>query len=242
MLRSIALCAALLVLATPLRAEIVHVDSAGLERLLAEDVAVVDIRTPEEWRRTGTIEGSHLLTFFDADGDHDIDAWLRTLDGVAGAGQPVALLLYGDFLSNGSMARPRPVGQRRSRASDPRGTLLRAPLRRRTLVFGWVACDPDHDAVIRIGSRVPGRQAHSVGRHESQEQERVAPPRTDHGRTGKALRSGPRPRGTQAVGLRATPSGTSPWVTKRHKAISSLRASATIMVLRSSRRPPAVRS
>ena len=24
---------------------------------------VVDIRTPDEWRRTGTIEGSHLLTF-----------------------------------------------------------------------------------------------------------------------------------------------------------------------------------
>ena len=95
MLRSIALCAALLVLATPLRAEIVHVDSAGLQRLLAEDVAVVDIRTPEEWRETGTIEGSHLLTLFDANGDHDIDAWLRTLDAVAGAGQPVALMCHG---------------------------------------------------------------------------------------------------------------------------------------------------
>lgn len=95
MLRSIALVAALLVLATPLRAEIVHVDSAGLQRLLAADVAVVDIRTPEEWRKTGTIEGSHLLTLFDADGDHDIGAWLRTLDAVAGAGQPVALVCHG---------------------------------------------------------------------------------------------------------------------------------------------------
>ena len=95
MLRSIVLCAALLALATPLRAEIVHVDSAGLQRLLAEDVAVVDIRTPEEWRETGTIEGSHLLTFFDADGDHDLGAWLQTLDAVAGAGQPVALICHG---------------------------------------------------------------------------------------------------------------------------------------------------
>ena len=95
MLRSIAFIAALLVLATPLRAEIVHVDSAGLQRLLEAGVAVVDIRTPEEWRGTGTIEGSHLLTFFDADGDRDIDAWLRTLDIVAGAGHPVALICHG---------------------------------------------------------------------------------------------------------------------------------------------------
>ena len=95
MLRSIASCAALLVLATPLRAEIVHVDSGGLHRLLADDVAVVDIRTLEEWRQTGTIEGSHLLTLFDADGDHEDDAWPWTLDAVAGAGQPVALICHG---------------------------------------------------------------------------------------------------------------------------------------------------
>ena len=74
MLRSIALIAALLVLETPLRTDIVHVYNAGLQRLLADDAAVVDIRTPGEWRETGTIEGSHLLTFSDADGNRDIGA------------------------------------------------------------------------------------------------------------------------------------------------------------------------
>ena len=95
MMRSIALIAALLVVATPLRAEIVHVDSAGLQRLLADDVAVVDIRTPEEWSETGTIEGSHLLTFFDANGDYDIGAWLRAVSAIADPGQPVALICHG---------------------------------------------------------------------------------------------------------------------------------------------------
>ena len=122
MLRSIVLCAALLVLATPLRAEIVHVDSAGLQRLLAEDVAVVDIRTPEEWRETGTIEGSHLLTFFDADGDHDLGAWLQTLDAVAGAGQPVALICHG---GKRSLEAARPAG----RAARRPARLQRAPRR-----------------------------------------------------------------------------------------------------------------
>ena len=95
MLRTIALVAALLVAGTPLRAEIVDVDSAGLQRLLADGVAVVDIRTPEEWSETGTIEGSHLLTFFNANGDHDTGAWLRALETVADTGQPVALICHG---------------------------------------------------------------------------------------------------------------------------------------------------
>ena len=102
MLRSISLCAALLVAAAPLRAEIVHVEIAGLERLLADGVAVVDIRTPEEWSETGIIEGSHLLTFFDANGNYDVDAWLRTLDPIAGAGQPVALICQGGKRSFGA--------------------------------------------------------------------------------------------------------------------------------------------
>ena len=48
MLRSIALIVALLVLESPLRTEIVHVYSAGLQRLMADDVAVV--RHPDAGR------------------------------------------------------------------------------------------------------------------------------------------------------------------------------------------------
>ena len=36
-----------------------------------------------------------MLTFFDASGDHDVGAWLRTLDAVADTGQPVALVGHG---------------------------------------------------------------------------------------------------------------------------------------------------
>ena len=46
----------------------------------------------------------------------------------------------------------------------------------------------------------------------------------------------------QAAGRKTTPSGTSPVVTRRHSAMSSLRASATIIVLRVLPRPSAVRA
>ncbi|WP_235867207.1 rhodanese-like domain-containing protein [Roseibium marinum] len=44
----------------------------GNDELKAKLVAgtkVIDIRRPEEWKQTGVIPGSHLLTFFDADGN-----------------------------------------------------------------------------------------------------------------------------------------------------------------------------
>ena len=62
-LRSTVLVSALLVGSAPLRAEVTLVDLAALDRLRENGVPVVDIRTPEEWSRTGVIDGSHLLEF-----------------------------------------------------------------------------------------------------------------------------------------------------------------------------------
>ncbi|MEO5336841.1 MAG: FKBP-type peptidyl-prolyl cis-trans isomerase [Magnetospirillum sp. WYHS-4] len=44
------------------------VDNAKLKELLAKGVKIVDIRRDEEWRQTGVVEGSKLITFFDKRG------------------------------------------------------------------------------------------------------------------------------------------------------------------------------
>ena len=100
MLRVIVFCAMLLIGGTPLRAEVTQVDSAGLQSLLSSGVPVVDIRTPEEWRKTGVIGGSHLLTFFDAKGRYDVGRWLTALAAIADAGRPVAILCHSGTRSN----------------------------------------------------------------------------------------------------------------------------------------------
>ena len=84
--------AALLAGSAPLRAEVTRLDSAALERLLERGAPIIDIRTPEEWRETGVIEGSHLLTFFDAQGRFDFRAWLTELAGIASRDEPIALI------------------------------------------------------------------------------------------------------------------------------------------------------
>ena len=88
----ILLVAALLAGATPLHADVTLVDNAALERLMQRGVPVIDIRTPEEWRTTGIIEGSQLLTFFDAQGNYDVRAWLSELAAIAARDEPFALI------------------------------------------------------------------------------------------------------------------------------------------------------
>ena len=92
MLRIVVFCALLVVGAVPLHAGVIQVDSAGLERLRAEGVAVIDVRRPEEWLETGVIEGSDLLTFFDKTGRYDLDRWLPALAEIAEPDQPVAFI------------------------------------------------------------------------------------------------------------------------------------------------------
>ena len=92
MLRIVAFCAMLVVGCMPLHAEVIDVDSAGLQRLRAEGVPVIDVRRAEEWSKTGVIEGSHLLTFFDAKGRYDLGRWLPALAAIADSDQPVALI------------------------------------------------------------------------------------------------------------------------------------------------------
>ena len=94
MLKWFVTVAAFLALAAPLRAEIAHVDGATLQRLMQGGVPVVDVRTRAEWDKTGVIEGSHLLTFFDADGRYDVRAWMSKLVEIAGPEQPVAILCH----------------------------------------------------------------------------------------------------------------------------------------------------
>jgi rhodanese-related sulfurtransferase len=46
-----------------------ELNNAELKTLLDEGATLVDVRRPDEWRETGVVEGSHLLTAFDERGN-----------------------------------------------------------------------------------------------------------------------------------------------------------------------------
>jgi len=47
-----------------------------VEKLIDEDVLMIDVRRDDEFKHTGVIRNSHKMTFFDMFGNCDIQTWL----------------------------------------------------------------------------------------------------------------------------------------------------------------------
>jgi len=82
----------LLSFAASVHAQVINIDNAELARLSASGAAVIDIRTTPEWKETGVVSGSKLLTFFDEKGQSDPAHWLLQLKSLTKPGQPVILI------------------------------------------------------------------------------------------------------------------------------------------------------
>ncbi len=60
-------------------AEVVDVNNEEIIKLLNTDIPIIDIRRSSEWKQTGIIPNSILLTFFDKDGNYNFDEWYEKL-------------------------------------------------------------------------------------------------------------------------------------------------------------------
>jgi rhodanese-related sulfurtransferase len=66
-------------------------DPAGVRTLIQEGAKVVDIRRADEWRDTGVIDGSILLTAVDAEG-RLLPGFAQALDQAVGRDEPVVVI------------------------------------------------------------------------------------------------------------------------------------------------------
>ena len=78
--------------ASQVNADVNEVNNQEIIDLINNNVPIIDIRRPAEWRDTGVIEGSILLTFFDKKGNYNIKEWLHKLKKVAKVGDPVIII------------------------------------------------------------------------------------------------------------------------------------------------------
>ena len=75
-----------------LYAEIYEVDNEKIKMLLENSVPLIDIRTEGEWRETGIINNSYLLTFFDNEGNYDFKKWMIEVGEIADENGPVIIM------------------------------------------------------------------------------------------------------------------------------------------------------
>ena len=65
----------LTMLTLTLFADFKTIDTKEFDKLKADGVPVIDIRTEQEWKETGIIEGSHKITFFNEQGQPLLADW-----------------------------------------------------------------------------------------------------------------------------------------------------------------------
>ena len=68
-----------------------NLNNAQLKAMLGQNVPIYDVRRPDEWRQTGVVEGSQLLTFADGSG-RVIPDFLPRFTSLAGKNDPVILI------------------------------------------------------------------------------------------------------------------------------------------------------
>ena len=73
-------------------AEVKEVNNQEIMSLMQSGVQIIDIRRAEEWSHTGVIKQSNLLTFFDKQGNHNIDKWLPELKNIVKESDPVIII------------------------------------------------------------------------------------------------------------------------------------------------------
>ena len=68
-----------------------NINNAELAKLLEDKVTLVDIRRPEEWKQTGVVAGSNMITLFDSRGRVNPD-FVSELQKVSSPDKPVILI------------------------------------------------------------------------------------------------------------------------------------------------------
>jgi len=70
------------------------IDNQELKNLIQRGVPLVDVRSKSEWKKTGVIDGSHLIMFFDDQGIYNLSSWLEEIEAVADKNEPLALICH----------------------------------------------------------------------------------------------------------------------------------------------------
>jgi rhodanese-related sulfurtransferase len=73
-------------------AEVGQTSNDQLKKMMQQGVTLIDIRRPEEWKQTGVVKGSHLMTFFDKKGNYNIEKWLNSFEKIVEKNEPFVLI------------------------------------------------------------------------------------------------------------------------------------------------------
>ena len=72
--------------------DVIEIGNIELKSLLQKNIPLIDIRRKDEWKSTGIVENSILMTFFDKNGKANTNEWLKEFNKIAKKNEPVILI------------------------------------------------------------------------------------------------------------------------------------------------------
>ena len=72
--------------------DVIEIGNIELKSLLQKKIPLIDIRRKDEWKSTGIVANSILMTFFDKNGKANTNEWLKELNKIAKKNDPVILI------------------------------------------------------------------------------------------------------------------------------------------------------
>ena len=72
--------------------DVIEIGNIELKSLLQKKIPLIDIRRKDEWKSTGIVANSILMTFFDKNGKANTNEWLKELNQIARKNDPVILI------------------------------------------------------------------------------------------------------------------------------------------------------
>jgi rhodanese-related sulfurtransferase len=73
--------------------EVVDLQPRIVEKMIEDNIVMIDVRRQDEWDRTGIIKNSYKLTFFDEYGNHNLEKWMSEFEKLVSSKEQTFVLI-----------------------------------------------------------------------------------------------------------------------------------------------------
>ena len=87
-------------LAKFVNAEVIHIDNRELHNLIEKDIKIVDVRTQNEWKSTGIIKGSFLVSLLNKNKKFIFEDWFAMFENNFGKNKSIIFICASGVRSN----------------------------------------------------------------------------------------------------------------------------------------------
>ena len=91
-LSAVSLATVWIFLVTTAFAEVKNIGIKELQLFISEGIPLIDIREEFEWKETGIVPSSHLLTFFDSAGHYNSSDWVERIELIVSRDEPMIII------------------------------------------------------------------------------------------------------------------------------------------------------